>query len=294
KSNNFQPLRVTVNYALKEEKKNKSQVIVSGGKVTGYDNFCKRCPTTKPILPLTKEYPFAHDCGDDNICRADLIVNGDIPILSEPSDGKAVPFLVGSHEDLELTVTVQNKKGAEKSYKPYITVILPSGIDTQQIHHGECDKVDSPEGCNFHDKVSGQIYIRCDVGGVNGGLMPEEEEIVEMSLDLTNLHGSPVENITICAASASEEVNNTDNLKSIPVHFKYIADITITGKAETEQFNFIDKKATADNLFDLNHIYEVQKFGVSPVEEVKIEIFVPYAIEDFNGNFIEFLTLKYE
>lgn len=237
---------------------------------TNVQDFCADCPIIDPSSSTenAKAIPFQTDCGSDNTCRADLVVEA--YIAGNPSN-KAL--IIGQNSTLTLDIRISNR--GEPAYLAELYIYLPSEalLVKQDL-------------CNIMNDQQRQVInatLQCELGN------PLKEKSVNIQVKI-DVKGIPVNtkylNVSFEAVTVSEEVNEVDNKLNLPIFFKALADISITGNPEDGQIPLTEEK----NIVLVTHKYYIMNHGPSPVDMIEIQLYLPNTIEGSDGTMMDFLN----
>ncbi|VEN58186.1 unnamed protein product [Callosobruchus maculatus] len=234
------------------------------------DGLCITCPVLDIYRSNSTSYkldlPFALDCGNDDLCYAELEINVEFPGLSNKT------WVTGSSDNVTLRVTVSN--AGENAYATKLEVTLPDGIFLRQI----------PPQCLSQSNAS---FFVCNV---DNPLKRGQKKIINLDLDMKIVDDYIMEKIDIML-----RVNTTSNVtrgstvgyQNYSFKLKREADITIYGTSEQEVNYFGSENEVADII----HIYKVEKIGSSSLEVIQIILWVPFALT-FSNRKTNFMKVK--
>ncbi|EFN89848.1 Integrin alpha-PS4 [Harpegnathos saltator] len=221
------------------------------------DAHCISCVMINKFLSKTEDLmklPFAVDCGDDEICVADLNVTLSTDL--QPNNS----YVIGSSSTISLRVDARNR--GEAAYQTKVTIAIEV-LSLASI----------PSECTENSRTSNtQLVVVCEIGNplrTNKSLM--------LQLD-TSMVTYDVRQAVIQAniSTHSTESTPSDNSHATSVYFDVDMDIAIVGKAQVSSYSYSreNKEIPLDNV-RFQHFYEVQRFGVSPIEEVALTLRIP-------------------
>ncbi|CAH1955430.1 unnamed protein product [Acanthoscelides obtectus] len=234
------------------------------------DKLCIKCPVLDIYRSNSTLYkldlPFALDCGDDDLCYAELQINVSFPGLRNET------WVVGSSDNVTVQVEVSNI--GENAYATKLEVALPDGISLRQI----------PPQCLHQTNSS---FLVCNV---DNPLKRGKQKIINLDLDIKNVDDYTTEQVDVTL-----RVNTTSNVTrgSIDGHHVYSfklkrdADIMIYGISEQETNYFGSDR----EVIGITHIYKVEKIGSSSLESIQITLLIPISLTLSNQK-INFMKVK--
>ncbi|GLV40522.1 scab [Carabus blaptoides fortunei] len=259
-ANFLTPIEITVTQEL-IQKPVKSNPILITQTMKNSDRFCKECPIVHPTLSQSEEklgIPFVLDCGDDNMCTSDLIVSGAFNGL-----GPENKFVIGSKYSLPLEISVLNI--GESAYLTEVEVALPESVDLNNI----------PSFCS-ENKENNTLIVLCEM---DEPLRKNSQKNITLDLDMSEIKNiGPSLTFKILSKSNSEELNPKDNEIELILNLAIEANLTIKGNSEKDSYYYGNH-----SLSNATHIYEVQKSGASPINQVILNISIPVAIQTSDG-----------
>ncbi|XP_076326864.1 integrin alpha-4-like isoform X1 [Tachypleus tridentatus] len=233
-------------------------------------NFCKTCPILDVTEPnfVTKEIAFATGCGEDNTCQSDLKLYAQFVNFREEEI-----LVIGENTSLTLNVEVYSSQ--EPAYQTVVEIMLPPDVGI--INQANCyiyDKKDS-------NSSSG---LTCNVGNPLGNGQKVKFQIKLDTSRITN----DIEKLSfeLVAKTSSTEMKSDDNHVVLTLPFKALADITITGFANTEQIIYKEQKQEKEEIA-FTHSYIVLKYLPSPIKSADVTLSLPTSL---NG--IKFIKLQ--
>lgn len=237
-------------------------------------DFCSHCPITDPSKPssVSRKIPFANGCKDIIVCRSDLKISATFVNTEEP-------FTIGSAQNITLRVEVTNS--GDPAYLTRLHFTVPKETRLNRI----------PQTCYKQDAASdysdtNQEILVCNLGNpLYGSSYPaKQKNTVNFDIDMKMVNIDTRELIfNMSANTASQELNNDDNVLILLLPLQLAADITITGRAIKEQI-FVTN--TENKQLDVFHMYEVTNFGPSRVEQVDMEFRIPVAVHQDSKDII--------
>ncbi|CAG9864249.1 unnamed protein product [Phyllotreta striolata] len=246
------PLKASVTYALNYPVGEKSVTVVSD-RSRGVDKLCVRCPVLDEyrsnITFYETEIPFSLDCGSDNECQSFLTVDLQFPDLSDNV------FVVGSTNYLKLKAIVVNTD--ENAYSTRLFLELPKSIF-------------------FTESNTDNASLK--VQDVANPLKTNETKVIDLELDVRNANKDfDSDRFDIFAKVITSSNNSNEDSVVTTLTLKREADITIYGTTQQES-NFYGNSSY--NTSSLQHTFKIEKYGVSPLERLLVEIRVPFEYEN--------------
>lgn len=238
---------------------------------TAVQEFCADCPVIDPSSSTdnAKAIPFQTDCGSDNTCRADLVVEA--YVAGNPSN-KAL--IIGQNSTLTLDIRISNR--GEPAYLAELYINLPPQV-----------LLVKQDLCNIMNDQQRQVRnatLQCDLGNP---LKKDKAVNIQVKIDVKTIHFSTRSlNVYFEAITVSEEVNVADNKFNLPIFFKAVSDISITGNPEDGHIPLTEEK----NIVSVTHKYYVMNHGPSPVNSIEILLYLPSMIEGNDGTMMDFLN----
>ncbi|XP_043271605.1 integrin alpha-8-like [Venturia canescens] len=221
------------------------------------NNYCSSCPMVNRLLSHLEDsmsVPFAVDCGLDDICSSIL----DLSITSDLDAGNR--YTLGSQPTMKLTVGVANR--GEPAYKTQTQIYIPHPISLGSL----------PPECMENSRLDGILQVTCELGNP---LRDRTTSVVE--LDMSNIPSNSKEvNIFTNVTTQSVDLNSQQNFRNFTIYFDVDADITIAGKSQDPIHSYFNKEGdTKLDVIRFQHIWEVQKFGKSPIDESSLAVLLP-------------------
>ncbi|GFV68861.1 integrin alpha-4 [Trichonephila clavipes] len=242
------------------------------------NQFDKSFPVIDPLSSsnITSSVTFQTGCGTDDKCLSDLSVTA---VLLGHADN--TPFIIGDKTTLSIAIEVVNL--GEPAYLSELLIYLPPELPS--INQDICSSYTDQQ--NQRKNAS----LICDIGNP---LLKDKKVKIQIKLDLTKIPTDKKElHIDFEAITASSEIKPKDNALKIPLRFRAIADISITGSPSHEQIPY-DGKTEGRISMPITHTYFVMNHGPSPVQVIDIFLFVPtsYQGKDGSVDFVTFTNLE--
>ncbi|XP_046822776.1 integrin alpha-8-like isoform X2 [Vespa crabro] len=218
------------------------------------------------------QLPFLLECGTDDICNSDLRISLRTNLISDNT------YIIGSSSNLKLIIDVHNN--GEPAYQTQVHIFIPNPLSLASI----------PPACmesSWTNKYNLQVI--CDLGNP---LTNATNETMILELDTSKIPFD-VKSLELYAnvTTQSEEINQLDKNYTMTIYFDIDVDIAIAGKAQDNVYSYSWKDEKNSQNIKFKHIYEVQKFGRSPINEAILMVEIPtywknkdYDIELININ----------
>ncbi|XP_047355719.1 integrin alpha-8-like isoform X2 [Vespa velutina] len=218
------------------------------------------------------QLPFLLECGTDDICNSDLRISLRTNLTSNNT------YIIGSSSNLKLIIDVHNN--GEPAYQTQVHIFIPNPLSLVSI----------PPACmesSWTNKYNLQVI--CDLGNP---LTNATNETMILELDTSKIRFD-VKSLELYAnvTTQSEEINQLDKNYTMTIYFDIDVDIAIAGKAQDNVYSYFRKDEQNSQNIKFKHIYEVQKFGRSPINEAILMVEIPtywknkdYDIELININ----------
>ncbi|KAG5336226.1 ITAM protein, partial [Acromyrmex heyeri] len=235
--------------------------------------FCKTCPVEsknskkKSVQVLL---PFDIECGEDRICNSNICATVKLWgqlftfTLIKIKCRENNTWIIGSND---ITFETHLKNYAEPAYLTTIVFTLPKEILLRSIL-SFCEE----------DTDEDILTVICNVGNPFG---TDEEKVVKLDLDmrhLTNgsLHGQVLEFFTEIRTRSTN--NGTHMIKSLLI-LQSEAYLLLNGKAIEKSYYLPNLDSDRSNIV-FQHVYQILKFGETPIEEARLVVNLPTAIDD--------------
>ncbi|KAI4497467.1 hypothetical protein M0802_007478 [Mischocyttarus mexicanus] len=207
---------------------------------------------TKDIIQI----PFMLQCGNDDICDSDLRISLRTNLKSNNT------YIIGSSSDLKLIIDVHNN--GEPAYQTQVHIYIPNPLSLASI----------PTACQeFSLSNENVLQVICKVGNP---LTNENNKTITLELNTNKVHFD-VKSLELFAnvTTQSEQINKLNKNYNMTIYFDIDVDIAIAGKAEDNLYSYLQKDEESKQNIRFRHIYEVQKFGQSPIDEAALTIEIP-------------------
>ncbi|XP_076290000.1 integrin alpha-5 isoform X2 [Lasioglossum baleicum] len=247
--NLIDPLEVSTSVALEKDLQPKTETATP-------DIFCKTCASINKFLSKTEDsikLPFAVDCGEDNVCTSDVRIK-----LATNLKGNI--YTVGSTSTVILMINAYNYD--EPAYQLKVYIYIPQVLSLASV----------PPACAEGSRMHNTLEVICDVGNPL-----RENETVTLQLDMSEIRYDVKQTeLTANFTMQSEQVDPLNQSDSLIIYFHADVDITIAGKAHDDLYSYYNHNEEHQlTSVQFEHIYEVQKFGVSPLETVILTVSIP-------------------
>ncbi|OXU22151.1 hypothetical protein TSAR_007699 [Trichomalopsis sarcophagae] len=243
--------------------------IMVNAQVNLTDSSCPNCPVISPQLSKTVDelkLAFLLDCGEDAVCVSDLrVVNVTSPDLPT---GR---FVIGSKPSVNLSLAIENN--GEPAYRAQAHVYVPQPIGLARI----------PPECNEQAQIINKtLELICNAGNP----LRDNASILAYSLIYTLLleldmsaivYEDETQEIQVVLTSQSKEKHFFDNIQTFLISYDVEADVAIVGKSYEDSYALFERDLTERNYskHSFDHVYEIQKFGATPIEEAHFTLNVP-------------------
>ncbi|XP_031778236.1 integrin alpha-4-like isoform X2 [Nasonia vitripennis] len=260
--NVLEPVDITLTYSLNSYSKQKSNA--------SSDNFCKLCPIKyvgqreKPIKLLV---PYEIGCGKDTVCNSDISVTTSV-------------FGVGTNNTWEIgsgdiTIEAKLQNHGEPAYSVMVNFFIPKGIHLRNVL-SFCQE----------ETYNNTLAVTCDVGN---RFYKGAQKIIQLDLEMAHFEVHNLTNIGqqkffINMTLKSQTDNHGKKQISIPVLLKTNVSTSITGKTDKDSYYLTNVQKSRKNV-TFQHVYNIFKYGSTPIIEGQVIIEIPIQIED-NDPFI--------
>ncbi|XP_015431891.1 PREDICTED: integrin alpha-5-like, partial [Dufourea novaeangliae] len=204
---------------------------------------------TEDVMKL----PFAVDCGEDNVCTSDV----KIMLSTDLKFGNK--YTIGSSFTVKLIINAYNY--GEPAYQAKIYIYIPNILFLASV----------PSSCMEGSHVHDTLEIICDIGNPL-----RANKTLILDLDLSEIrYGIDQVKLMSNFTMQSEQKNSSNHTQTLIIYFDVDVDVAIAGKTQDDLYSYFGKVQHQLNDIQFEHVYEVQKFGVSPLEEVVLTISIP-------------------
>ncbi|XP_011701218.1 PREDICTED: integrin alpha-3-like [Wasmannia auropunctata] len=229
---------------------------------TSAPEFCKTCPVesrsgkSKSAQVLL---PFEIECGDDRVCNSNI--NATVKLWGI---GENNTWIIGSND---ITLETRLRNYAEPAYLTTIAFNFPKEIVLRSILPF-CE-----------ENTDGDILlVICDVGNPFG---TDEQKVVKLDLDMRqlidgSLHGQVLEFFT---EIRTRSTNHGTNMIKSSLTLQSEAFLQLNGKAIEKSYYLSNLDSDRSNII-FQHVYQILKFGATPIEEARLVVNLPTAIDD--------------
>ncbi|XP_078038533.1 integrin alpha-8 [Augochlora pura] len=247
--NILDPLEISTSVVLKADLEYKN-------KTENRDIFCTNCASINKDLSKTEhsiKLPFAVDCGEDNVCTSDVRIK----LSTDLGPGNI--YTIGSTSSVKLVIDASNY--GEPAYQLKVCIYIPELLPLARI----------PPICSESSNMHNTLEVICDIGNPL-----RDKESLTLQLDMSEIRYDIKEvEITANVTMQSDQKDSLKNTDSLIINFGADIDVTIAGKANTDLYSYYNDEKHKLNNVKFEHIYEVQKFGVSPLEKVILAVSIP-------------------
>ncbi|XP_014480126.1 PREDICTED: integrin alpha-9-like [Dinoponera quadriceps] len=244
--NLLDPLEIFVSVELEDDLSNESKK--RDALSTSHVAINKLRSRTEDLVKL----PFAVDCGEDEICVSDLNVT--LTFTDLKSNNRHV---IGSSSTISLRVDIYNR--GEPAYQSKVHI----SIETLSL-------ASIPPECTEDSHTSNFLDVVCEIGNPL-----RTNRTLSLQLD-TSMVTYDVKKAVIRAnvSTHSNESTLSDNHHVTTVYFDVDMDVAIVGKALVSSYSYTNEKTPLENV-RFQHFYEIQRFGISPIEKVGLTVRIP-------------------
>ncbi|XP_018358282.1 PREDICTED: integrin alpha-PS3-like isoform X1 [Trachymyrmex cornetzi] len=224
--------------------------------------FCKTCPVeskNNKMMSVHVLLPFDIECGEDRVCNSNI--HGTMKLWGVRENNT---WIIGSND---ITLETHLKNYAEPAYLTTIVFTLPKEIVLRSIL-SFCEE----------DTDEDILTVICNVGNPFG---TDEQKVVKLDLDmrhLTNgsLHGQVLEFFT---EIRTRNTNNGTHMIKLPLILQSEAFLLLNGKAIEKSYYLPNLDSDRSNIV-FQHVYQIMKFGETPIEEARLIVNLPTAIHN--------------
>ncbi|KAK0097117.1 hypothetical protein PV326_003224 [Microctonus aethiopoides] len=233
------------------------------------DHFYFDYPVINKNISKTEDnitLEFAVDCGDDNICHSNIELNVTTNLENENH------FVMGSKNAVKLFIDIRNY--GESAYQTFVHILIPESMGLTNI----------PVNCE-PTRSSGIPEIICNMGNP---LVNQNNLTLELVMKQTRSIENYIELYTF-VTTQSQNLNLNQSKKNLTIYFDDDVDIAVSGNAyETSYSCFDNEKKQKLEIIKFQHVYQVHKFGVTPIMHSHLAISIPtHIIDDKNKQEIE-------
>ncbi|XP_071627981.1 integrin alpha-5-like [Temnothorax longispinosus] len=233
--------------------------------------FCKTCPIESRNARSRSAQillPFDIGCGDDRVCNSSIHA-----IMKFWGIRENNTWVIGSND---ITLETSLKNFAEPAYLTTIVFTLPKEIVLRSILPF-CEE----------DTDDDTLTVICNVGNPLGMY---EEKVMRLDLDMKHLtdgslHGQVLE---FSAEIQTHSVNHGMYMIKSLLTLQSEASLSLDGKANEKSYYLFNLDSDQSDII-FQHVYQILKFGVTPIEEARLVINLPISINDSDS-----LVLLYE
>ncbi|XP_077979308.1 integrin alpha-6-like [Glandiceps talaboti] len=244
--------------------------------------------STFPVLNMTStlkqaiQVDFVKECGDDNICQADLVVTGKFDLPGDP------PTLsLGTRNELVVMIEVDNH--GESAYEAKFSIQAPESLDFVNV-----ESTTSKEGVILScDNTANVTIIECDLGNP----FAEHSEIsFNLRFGNKRVKGSDsMLEMDMNVETTSKDIAPDSNMYSISAKVEVVTDLNLFGESSPPEVRYsgavrgesaMEYEDQIGNI--VSHTYILQNFGPGKVDSAFLTIEWPY--ETGNGKWLLYMT----
>ncbi|XP_014607797.1 PREDICTED: integrin alpha-8-like [Polistes canadensis] len=218
------------------------------------------------------QLPFMLECGTDDICNSDLRISLRTNLKSNNT------YIIGSASDLKLIINVHNN--GEPAYQTQVHIYIPNPLLLASI----------PTACLESARTNEDVlHVICKIGNP---LTNENNKTIVLELDTSKVRFD-VKSLELFAnvSTQSKEINEIKKNYTMTIYFDIDVDIAIAGKAPDNVYSYSQEDEGSLQNIQFKHIYEVQKFGQSPINEAALTIEIPTLLKSTDYD-IELISIN--
>ncbi|XP_064455453.1 integrin alpha-9-like [Ornithodoros turicata] len=230
--------------------------------------FCKECVAidSGSQTVITNRTAFKLECGDNNICIADVMLTAKIA-----GHESGAPLVVGRDNVVTLNINVKNAEDKQAAYLTYVTVELPESADI--VNLATCVLKNNND------------TLECDIGNP---LRAGEQVSLSIKLGVAKIKGEV--KIRVTAKTDSKDSNPANNVENIALPVIYNGDVGIEGAATVSQYVYNE---TSD-LVPVVHTFTVVKYFATPINRVNLLVRIPTRILGEKDSFLDLQSIRLE
>ncbi|XP_011863449.1 PREDICTED: integrin alpha-PS3-like isoform X2 [Vollenhovia emeryi] len=202
--------------------------------------------------------PFDIGCGDDKVCNSNI--NATVKLWGVRENNT---WVIGSND---ITLETRLRNYAEPAYYTTIVFTLPKKVVLRSILPF-CEE----------DMNAGILTVICNAGNPLG---TDEQKVVKLDLDMRHLTDG---SLTGQVLEFSTEIqtrsrNNGTHMITSPLTLQSEASLLLNGKALEKSYYLFNLNSARSNVI-FQHVYQISKFGATPVEEAQLVVNLPTAVD---------------
>ncbi|OAD59083.1 Integrin alpha-4 [Eufriesea mexicana] len=224
--------------------------------------FCKICAVEKQnSQPQIAQVllPFNIDCGEDKICNSNISVTAKFHNVRHNDT-----WVIGSN-DISLEINLKNHE--EPAYLTMLEFTFPVGVMLRSILTS-CQEDASKEN----------LIVIC---GMGNPIWKEEEKSVKLDLDMKHLINASLYDHKLDFQITIQTRSINRGMKHVVKSLNLVNEVSLSlhGKANEEAYYVSTSNKIIPNI-TFQHAYQVYKLGASPIEDARLVVKVPLAIND--------------
>ncbi|XP_063977338.1 uncharacterized protein LOC135162618 [Diachasmimorpha longicaudata] len=223
----------------------------------------------------TVRLPFDVDCGSDNVCLSNLTLH------VSTSLGKGNRYIIGGEKTVKVSIDVENH--GEAAYETQVHVTLPDFLSLASL----------PASCEETHLINGSVEVVC---GIGNPLRLQTTLVLELSMsqvEVESEHYSSSIQVPIHLTTQSTNVNHERGSDNLVINLAMEANVDITGKAEQSIYSYLNPSGdTKLDVIQFNHIYGVQKLGITPIQQAILIVLVPTHLRKSENEIIEIAKIN--
>ncbi|XP_063977840.1 integrin alpha-8-like isoform X2 [Diachasmimorpha longicaudata] len=227
------------------------------------------------IIMHTVSLNFALDCGPDDICHSNLTTN------ISTSLGKGNKYVLGGAKTVNISIELRNHQ--EPAYDTRLHIFLPEFLSLAR----------KPVKCDEHFLPNGSVEV---IWNVENPLRHQATLTLEISMRQiqaeSELYSDSIE-IPIRLTTQSENINEKKEIDSVIINIAIDATVDIKGQAKEPSYSYFS--ASEEKKIDVihfDHIYGVQKLGITPIQQAVLIVLVPTHLRKSENEIIEIAKIN--
>ncbi|XP_063981527.1 integrin alpha-4-like [Diachasmimorpha longicaudata] len=233
---------------------------------------CTLCPIEYDGSSESQEIkiPFNIGCGDDEICTSLLSISSSFYYTSNGTALENNTWIIGS-KDIILQINISNAE--EPAYSTALTLTLPRNVYLRSVL----------DTCKENEE-SGISEIICEL---EKPLLTGHHNTLIFDLNMGKINNGSHDNtnLTFTATVTTRSRQQGDSSVEFRLHLQANASVTLEGRANERSYDILSAEDSTQNI-SFEHLYQISKFGLTPVSTTRLTVKVPYRV----GN-MDFLAL---
>ncbi|XP_020284069.1 integrin alpha-PS4-like [Pseudomyrmex gracilis] len=238
--NVIDPLEISVSVQLQDDLQasNKSSPCVS----------CVAINKSRSKLEDVIRLLFAVDCGQDDVCMSNL----NVALSTDSPSGN----IIGAESVITLQIHARNR--GEPAYQTRVHVFIEK-LSLASI----------PGDCEEGFRTNNILQVICTI---ENPFRTSKNFTLQLDLRTAKHEVKEVE-IWANISTQSIDMNWNNNSDFITLYFDVDVDMAIVGKVQQNLYRYSSENAMSNIKFQ--HYYEVQKFGISPIDQALLTVKIP-------------------